>query len=187
MGNRIKNIAAVLLLAACPALGFAQGAGLPADFDQLLRQGGLSFAEPLDAGYRPVQLLDNEYQNCQYAIASGKEDLQIRYFVMPWDDADPLASSPHVATFRALSSVATNADDGHIYALEPSQASLREDFNADWGMVYFFQPKPGFSEQPLCRLLAIGKEGKGMAFVFFLFDDPANPALDTRYLALRFR
>jgi len=164
----------------------AQKISYPAPFQELLDQAGLEFFEPLDAGYKDIEPLENDYQNCQFAIRSKKEGLQIRYFILPWNEADPATTNPHVATFRALTSIASNADEAVISAIRPTKEKLREDFNADWGMVYFFQPKPAFSPLPNCRMVAVCKEGQGTAFIFYLFDDPANEALDMRFLALRF-
>jgi hypothetical protein len=165
---------------------FAQKVDIPVSFFRLLNQAGIEFFEPLDAGYKEIELPENEYQNCQFAIRSGKENMQIRFFILPWNDQDPLATQPNIVTFRTITSVASNADDAVISAIQPDRETLHKDFNADWGMIYFFQPKPGFSLYPNCRMIAICKEGKGTAFIFYLFDDPANEALDTRYLTLRF-
>lgn len=164
----------------------AQKIQYPPDFQQLLTLAGLEFFEPVEAGYRDIQLPENEFQPCQFALRSGKEDLQIRYFIQPWDDLDPRTTNPHVTAFRAVTSIAANAEETVISAIRPARETLLNDFNADWGMIYFFQPKPGFSDLPNCRMIALCKEGKGTAFIFYLFDDPANEALDTRYLALRF-
>ena len=166
---------------------FGQKLEHPALFAQLLDQAGLDIFEPLDAGYRAFEPLENEYLNCQYAIHSNREDLQIRYYVLPWSEADHATSTPNVATFRALTSVASNADEAVISAIQPDRETLIRDFNADWGMTYFFQPKPAFAIEPACKMMALSKEGQGTAFVFFLFDDPGNVALDRRELAVRFR
>ena len=66
------------------------------------------------------------------------------------------------------------------------KSNSSEDFNADWGKVFFFTPKPGFTRKSHCRLLALHKEGKGTAYIFFLFEEP-DEVLDHRFLALRFR
>jgi hypothetical protein len=164
----------------------AQKIDYPPQFQQLLAQAGLEFFEPLEAGYRDIEPLKNEFQNCQFAIRSRKEGLQIRYFILPWNDGDPTTTNPHLVAFRAITSIAVNEDEAVISAIQPTKETLLKDFNADWGMIYFFKPKPGFSELPNCRMVALCKEGQGTAFIFYLFDDPANEALDTRYLALRF-
>ncbi len=154
---------------------------------QLLDQAALEVFEPLDAGYRAFQPMENEYLNCQYAVHSNREALQIRYYVQPWNEADKITTTPHVATFRVLTSVASNADEAIISAIQPDQAALLRDFNADWGMVYFFQPKSAFAQAPSCKMLALSKEGQGTVFVFFLFEDAGNLAIDRRELAVRFR
>ncbi|MFQ5447747.1 MAG: hypothetical protein ACE5FF_12510 [Saprospiraceae bacterium] len=182
MKSSFLFIAAALL----PVFVAAQKIQYPPGFTRLLGKAGLEFLEPLEAGYRDIHLLPNEFQNCQFAIRSRKEGLQIRFFIMPWDEDNPLSLNPHVATFRILTTVATNADEAVISAIRPTREDLEKDFNAGWGMVYFFQPKPGFSDQPRCRMLALSKEGKGTAFIFYLFDDPGNVALDLRYHILRF-
>ncbi len=164
----------------------AQKISYPSQFQQLLTQAGLEFFEPLEAGYRDIEPLKNDFQHCQFAIRSRKEGLQIRYFILPWNDDDPTTTNPHLVTFRAITSIAINEDEAVISAIQPTKETLLKDFNADWGMIYFFQPKPGFSDKPSCRMVALCKEGQGTAFIFYLFDDPANEALDTRYLALRF-
>ncbi len=184
-----RAIKSVLCLAAfaLPGFCFSQKIEMPAPFLELLQKTGIEFYEPLEAGYKDIEPWPNPYQPCNFAIRSRKEDLQIRYLIEPWKDNDPISANPHVAIFRTLSNLATNADEALISAIQPTSADLHKDFNADWGMVYFFQPKKGFSDKPFCRMVALYKEGKGMAYIFYLFDNPANEALDRRYMALRFQ
>lgn len=160
---------------------------LPDPFSQLLERAGLDVFQPVDAGYRQFEPLENEYLNCHYAIRSQREGLQIRYFVLPWNEADPFAVNPHVAAMRALTSIASNDDEAIISAIPAEASALQDKFNADWGMTWFFHPKPGFSNQPTCKMLALCKEGQATVFVFYLFDNPGNPALDMREVAVRFR
>ena len=179
------------LLAALPLVFaadvFSQKIEYPERFQNLLSQAGIEFFEPVEGSYRDVQVPENQFQNCDFAIRSNKEDLQIRFCILPWNESDPLSMNPHVATGRMVAAVATNVEIGLISRIQPDPESLRKDFNADWGKQYFFQPKPGFSEKLDCRMVALHKEGKGTAFIFYLFDDPGNEALDVRYLALKFQ
>jgi hypothetical protein len=170
-----------------PQWSFAQNIERPDRFAQLLQQAGVEFFEPLDAGYKDYEPFENQYLNCQYAIRSRNENLEIRYHVLPWNEKDYMASAPNIATFLTLTQVATNADDAIISALRPDGQSLLRDFNADWGMTYIFTPKPAFADSPLCKMVALCKEGQGTVFVFFLFDDPGNEAIDRREMAVRFR
>ncbi|MBI1224497.1 MAG: hypothetical protein GC192_04610 [Bacteroidetes bacterium] len=175
------------LLFLLPQILFAQKNELPVPFGYLLEKAGLEIFEPLDAGYRSYEPTENDYLNCQYAISSNRENLEIRYYVLPWTDSSSNTTVPNVATFRVLTTVATNAGDAIISAIEPSPENLLQDFNADWGMTYFFTPKPAFSDKPACKMLALCKEGQGTVFVFFLFNDPGNKALDRRATAVKFR
>lgn len=166
---------------------FSQKMEHPNLFTQLLDKSGLEVLDPLDAGYRSFELWENEYLNCQYAINSRREGLEIRYYIVPWNEADANTTAPNVTTFRVLTNVATNADNSVISGIQPTKDFLLQNFNADWGMTYFFTPKPAFSEEPACKLMALSKEGKGTVFIFFLFHDPGNTALDMREAAVRFK
>lgn len=158
----------------------------PVHFLELVNQANLEFFEPIEAGYRAVHVQDNEFQQYDFGIRSGKEKLEIRYFILPWNENNPYSTQPNITAFRAVTNAATNADEAVISAIQPAKETLEKDFNADWGMVYFFQPKPGFANSPFCRMVALAKEGQATVLVFYLFDDPGNAALDTRYLAVRF-
>ncbi|HFA49821.1 MAG TPA: hypothetical protein ENJ95_12505 [Bacteroidetes bacterium] len=158
----------------------------PPAFRGLLKKANLDFFEPLDAGYKNFEPAENEYLNAQFAIRSAKEKLEIRYFIIPWEEDNPLASNPHISTFTALANVATNADEEVVSVIQPTAAMLQKDFNADWGMTYFFRPKEAFSDKKSCRMVALCKEGQATVFIFYLFNDAGNRALDTRYRALRF-
>ena len=182
----MKNPLPILIALLLATTAISQKIEYPPDFLQLLKKTNLEFFEPLDAGYRDYQPLENEFQNVQFAIHSNKEGLEIRYAIVPWDEQNPSTINPHIRTFAALTNVATNADEAVISAIQPTKEMLLKDFNADWGMTYFFTPKKHFTNKQHCRMLALCKEGRGTVFVFYLFDDTGNEALDTRYLALRF-
>ena len=183
MKYSLSIIIACLLLA---STSVSQKIEYPPNFLQLLNETNLEFFEPLDAGYRDYKPAENEFQNSHFAIHSNREDLDIRYFIVPWDEDNPSTTNPHLRTFTTISNVATNEDEAVISAIQPTKEMLLKDFNADWGMTYFFSPKKHFSDKQHCRMLALCKEGQGTVFVFYLFNDTGNEALDTRYLALRF-
>ena len=165
---------------------FSQKIEYPPLFYNLLEKVEAEYFEPVDAGYRDYEPHKNKYLNSHFAIRSNKEKMDIRYFIIPWNDDNPNASNPNIRTFTTLTNVATNSDDAIISAIQPTKESLLKEFNADWGMTYFFQPKDIFSDREHCRMIALCKEGKGTVFIFYLFDDVNNEALDTRYLAFRF-
>lgn len=146
----------------------------------------LSFAEPVDSDYQPQRVQADPYVRYDYAIRSKKEDMEIRYALRPFDPSLPRTQYPNLTVFSALSSAATNSQEAVISQISIPQKEVEEVFGADWGILYQFTPKPGFSEAPMGRLLAIYKEEVGLALVFFFFDDPNNPAIDLRYPAVYF-
>lgn len=166
---------------------FTQRIDYPVQFNELLSQVGIEFHEPADAGYKDIRTIENEYQEYEFAIWSRKEKLEMRYAVLPYDEKDVFSANPHILTARALTSIATNEEDSNISAIQLTEKALERDFNADWGMVYFFKPKIGFSAHAHCRMVALYKEDRGTVLIFHLFEKASNEALDTRYYALRFK
>ena len=155
-------------------------------FHHLLNKIEAEYFEPLDAGYKDYRPLKNEYLNSHFSIKSNQEKMEIRYFIIPWNDDDPNTSTPNIQTFTAMTNIAVNTKEAIISAIQPTKESLSTDYNADWGMTYFFKPKPVFSNREHCRMIALCKEGKGTIFIFYLFDDAGNEALDRRSKGVRF-
>ena len=155
-------------------------------FMHLLNQTNLEFLEPLEAKYRDVPLFKNPYQNYDFAIRSRKEKLEIRYLVEPFEPNNPTFFTPHIRGLRMVTHLATNSEDALITGHDVDTALLQSEFNADWGKVFFFQPKDGFSSYEHCKMLALYKEDVGMVYVFFLFRQ-ARRELDNRFVAVRFQ
>ena len=165
---------------------FSQNITYPPVFEALLTEVGIEVFLPLDSKCRDFEPHQNQLEAYDFRIVSRKEKMDIRYTIKPCRQGDIMSHNPHLLTMRAVASVATNEQDYVISALEMSEQELQNDFNADWGMTYFFTPKNDFANTPHCRMLALHKEGKGTAFVFYLFDNVKNEALDTRYFSLQF-
>ena len=174
------------LLVFIPFLVQGQKIDQPTHFTDLLDRSGLEFLAPLDAGYKDVTVIKNFLQDYNFAIRSRKEKLEIRYLIEPWQENDPSFQAPHVRCVSKLMNLATNNQEVVMTGLDIDTSQLAEEFNADWGKVFFFQPKPHFSKNQHIKMLALFKEGKGMAYVFFLFDEPSRD-LDNRIIALRFK
>ena len=156
------------------------------EFARLLGQAGIEFIEPVEANYKRVPAWKNPIQSYDYAIRSRKEGIEIRYLIRPYELGAPASGAPHVEASRLAMHLATNDQDYLVAGREVAPEVLSEFFNADWGMQYFFRPKPGFADWNHCELLALHKDGQATAFVFFLFDEP-SPELGNRFYALRFR
>lgn len=137
------------------------------------------------ADYKSLNVIKNPYQTYQASIFSRKEDLEIRYAFLPFNEKKPDLSMPNIQLTRTVTSIASNEEDSILSFHEMSRAHL-EDFGADWGQVVFLRPKSGFSTEPLCKVVSLYKENKGTVLLFYLFDDADNESLDTRLFAGRF-
>ncbi|MFN3785550.1 MAG: hypothetical protein ACK4RS_01805 [Thiothrix sp.] len=157
-------------------------------FSRLLEEAQLDFYEPLENSYRDVPVWKEaaHYQPYDFAIRSRRDHLEIRYQILPYRDNDLKFAAPQVEAVRLAMHLATNQDESIISGFSIDEEELKTDFNADWGKVFIFQPKKSFSNRPHCKMLALYREGKGLAFVFFLFDQPSQE-VDNRFVALRFK
>lgn len=156
------------------------------EFVELLEQAGIEFIEPVEARYKKALINKSPFQPYHFAIRSRKEGIEIRYIIRPYKPDPPSADVPHVEAYRLVMHLASNEQDYLIAGREVAPEALSGFFNADWGMQYFFRPKPGFAGWNHCELLALHKDGRGTAFVLFLFDEPSRE-LGNRFYALQFR
>lgn len=175
-----------IIWALTATLGNTQPLELEASFAQKMLEMDVSLSMPLDAGYIAVSPTENPFQDYDFAITSDVEDMEIRYFALPYDNSDTITMSPDVLCLRTSTAVATNDEDAFISMMPLMRRELVETFGADWGVVYFFQPKTDFAAYQHCRMLMLFKDQVGSVFVFFLFNDPNNTAVDIRYPAVRF-
>lgn len=155
-------------------------------FRRKLDQTGLFFMEPLEGRYKAIKRIDNPFQPYDFAIRSRPEKMEIRYLIEPWKENNPLSAVPNVRAARLVMHLASNQGEGMIIGQHIGQETLLDDFNADWGKVFFFEPKDRFSTRRECKLLVLHKEGIGTAYIFFLYDK-ISTELDRRFLALQFK
>jgi hypothetical protein len=184
----VKNVMASVALAVlmmCTLNLRAQVAPQEA-FQQKLNLAGLFFMEPVEGKYKPLRKPADLYQQYDYAIRSRREKMEIRYLVEPWRENNPLSGVPHVRATQLVMHLATNQGEGLIIGQNIGQETLLDDFNADWGKVFYFEPKDAFSLNRECKLLVLHKGGLGTAYVFFLYDK-ITVELDKRFLALQFK
>lgn len=168
-----------------PSCSYAQ-LNLPLEFASELYRLKIDLIEPLEASYKPVRIAKNDYLNCSYVIWSKKEQLEIRYAIAPYNENKTTDLFPDLKSFTMASNLATNDESAVITKLSVEKDRLQNDFRADWGTIFHFRPKPAFSDKEHCQMLALYKDEQAYAYVFFLFDDPNNEALDYRFYALRF-
>lgn len=175
---------AILML---PVSGLkSQPLELPGSLQEKLAAMQLELLLPVDSDYRLLPARQDEFQPCDLALRSRSEKMEIRYLAHPWQEGNTTSGFPQILAARTVTHVATNAPEAPIALLSLGAGDLQL-FNADWGVEYVFTPKPEFSEHRIAKLLVLFKEQRGTLLVFYLFDDPDNPAIDLRYQSLIFQ
>ncbi len=121
-----------------------------------------------------------------FGIRSRKEGLEIRYDLQTDAQLGDLAGNPHVATMRLVMNMGSNNDHSLVAVHSFPDSTVSLDFGADWVRTYTFQPKVGFTDRETIQLVALYREGRGLAWIFLMFNKPPF-TLDARSLALRFK
>lgn len=182
---RLCALMAILLLPFGRPTLYAQ-VPMPEGLAPQLDAVGAELLFPVDAGYKWFDLEPSApFQPCTFGIFSRKEKLEIRYLMEPYDTTNPEADFPHFWATRQVINLASNDEDDLITAHSLPDSMLTA-FNANWGKLFFFHPKKSFSSRTNCQFLALFREGKGLAGLFFLFDEPSE-ALDRRMWGIRFK
>lgn len=154
-------------------------------FARQLAAMNLEILQPLESDYRVRKPVENDYLTCPLVVRSRREKLEIRYAVRPVVDLGYLADAPHIAAGNLATRLASNDEDTFLAVHSLPAASVRDNYGADWLRLYTFPPKRGFSERAHCQMVAMFREGVGIAYVFLLFDQ-APELLEARTNALRF-
>lgn len=155
-------------------------------FQQKMDRVGVFFMEPVEGKYKALKKVKRPFQRYDFTIRSRQEKMEIRYLIEPWQEHNPLSALPQVRASQLVMHLASNQEEGVIIGQNIGEETLLDDFNADWGKVFFFEPKDTFSQNGECKLLVLHKGGAGTAYVFFLYDK-ITTALDKRFLALQFK
>lgn len=163
----------------------AQQVALSEEFNELLARVDADVILPVEAAYRDIRPLKNRWMDYDFSIRSRKEKMEIRYKVLPFKKENRTFYAPHVKAMQVMMQVATNDQEAVVSALSLSEKSLKEDYRADWGKLFTFQPKEEFSNKQTCQMITLFREGRGMVFLFFLFNRPPSQ-LNYRHLALSF-
>ena len=169
--------------------GYAQKIKYTKSFLQKVEKTGIDIFTPVEGKYKSKRPTKNDYLSIDHIIYSKKENLEIRYAIFPFEEKNLITQIPHIDFMRVLTTTATNETDNatatiSVHSME--EEDLKEKFHADWGSIAYFQPKTKFAGYKHCRLLGLYQEGKGMIYVFFLFDEPSR-FLDNRLHSLSFK
>lgn len=143
-----------------------QGQTAEDSWNQILSTLGASYYPPLDAGYKPIQALEEPYWGAHFSTFSRREQIAIKIIL-----DTTLQDYPNIQLGRWLAQIASNEAEEVISRVPLDAEVLTHQYGADWGGLYFFKPKFSSTFYSECKLLALYKEGKGMIFLFFLFNE----------------
>ena len=144
------------------------------------QENGVSASFPVEGGYDTVQTSMSNFQAYDFAIASRKEKLEIRYWFNPYDSTATESQYPSVAASVLAIHLTDNDTNIPTAVFKLADDVVKFDYQGDWGAEYVFAPKTQFSDTPYCRMLCLFRNGYGNIYVFFLYNDLDNPWVDTR-------
>jgi len=141
-------------------------------FAKKLASMDLEFLPPLENKYKKIRNSESVIVGFDFAIKSKKADMEIGFSLLP--ERKNEMNFPHIKTSNMALSAATNEDEEARLVLHEMSKEDLENYHADWGAVIFFQPKRIFSDKKHCKMLALYREGKGLVYVFYLFDEASE-------------
>lgn len=156
----------------------------PDEFRHLSSRMEVRLNDVFDLGFDIEQARPNDYLADHLVLYSKDEKLEMRFHLRPERPNDPLAGMPHLRIHTLAANLGSNDEDAvttvHSFGEEELAA-----VNADWARMYTFRPKRSYSDYRHAQLVALYREGRGLAYTILLFDK-TPPSIEDRQLALRF-
>ncbi len=143
----------------------------------------LAFLAPLENSYKKIKASESIVVDFDFEIKAKKADMKIGFALFP--EGKNAITFPHIKVSNMAISAATNEDEEARLVLHEMSREDLESYQADWGAVVFFQPKTVFSDKDHCKMLALYREGKGLVYVFYLFNE-ASEEVDLQKNCLSF-
>lgn len=181
MKNILRLLSLIILFFTTTHLSFAQ-VKLSKSFAHQLEQMELEFFPPLENSYKKIKASKSIIVDFDFEIKAKKADMRIGFVISPENNS---MYFPHMKASNMALSAATNEDEEAKMVLHEIPKEDLEKYHADWGAVVFFQPKRVFSDKDHCKMLALYREGKGLVYVFYLFDK-ASEEIDFQKYCLSF-
>lgn len=156
---------------------------LTKSFTTKLVEMDLEFLSPLENSYKRIRASQSIIVDFDFEIKSRKADMRIGFALFP--EGKNAMTFPHIQVSNMALSAATNEDEEARMVLHEMSKEDLESYQADWGAIVFFQPKRIFSDKDHCKMLALYREGKGLVYVFYLFNN-ASEEIDLQKNCLNF-
>jgi hypothetical protein len=184
------------------ASAFADNDPTNTAFLATVARAGMTFEMP--KGLIPTPVFENNQMAYDYAIKYPDKRFEVRYAIRPLEKAlndfkqkqantssGMVTIHPNKWYSSLFDAIVLNIAQGIIpERKEFDSASVKAEFNADWGVTTFVVPKTVFAQAyKYCMVLALHKDNIADAYIFFLADSPdvystlAEPA----FYALKFK
>lgn len=158
---------------------------LTSAFEALLDSFDLRLNHPGDDAFKLQPNPENDYLADQLTLYSKAEKLEMRFHLRPESERDVYYQRPHMRTGMLVMNLASNDEDAvtTVHAFDEEELIT---YGADWAKMYTFRPKRSYSPRATAQLIAIYKQGRGLAYTVLLFDK-APDSLEARQFSLGFR
>jgi hypothetical protein len=177
---RYLFFAALILLCTCVR---GQIPASPA-FSAIMDSIGVTIIQPLSGDFQIRPNQKNDYLDDQLTVYSKKEKLEIRFSLRAVPPNDIYNRMPNFLAGTLALNLGSNDEDAvtSVHSFGEEELAV---FNADWAVMYTFRPKRSYSERTNAQLIAIYREGVGMAYTVLLFEK-TPPTIEDRQLSLSF-
>ena len=189
------SVAAILVL-----VSFAAN-NLPKTFTNLLSRADMVFDAPDSLASTPI--IPTHAISYEYAILYPHKNFEIRYDIKPSDNAwkeyelhksemkkGDINTNPDSTFLSTFQTIILNVSGTLPNITEFDKASVKQEFNADWGGTVAVVPRKEFAQHyKYCMIVALHKSHQGDAYIFYLADSPEgfNESVTTVFHALKFK
>lgn len=181
---------------------FAGEIVLPKTFTDILIKSNMTFDIP--KGLIETTIIENRQMNYDYALKYPNKRFEVRFAIRPLgkllsDFRDKEANkkpgdifiNPNKLYSSLMSAIVLNISGGKLPEMaEFDKASVKSEYNADWGATTFVVPGKEFGQDyKYCMVVAIHKDDIGDAYIFFLADSTDNfsELSDPAFYSLKFK
>ncbi len=143
---------------------------LPNDLISVCRTWGISFPEHQD---KSIEILPGSLrfsQQFEVEIFDKQDDYEVVAYFIPHANYDG-KENPVVHSMMKASHFASNEVTSHVAVHALDSLHVQNLYGADWGRVYYFEPKKQLSKWAQCQMVALEKQRKGIFYVLYFFDD----------------
>jgi len=181
---------------------FASDNVLPKSFTDILVKANMTFEMP--KGLIETTIIENRQMNYEYALKYPDKRFEVRFAIRPLGKLisdyreketnkkpGEIFLNPNKLYSSLFKATVLNISGGKMPEnMEFDKASVKVDFNADWGATTFVVPGKEFGQDyKYCMVVAIHKDDFGDAYIFFLADstDKFSELSDPAFYSLKFK